>query len=152
MEVFNLRISSKARYGLASMIVLAQNYKSQEYITVVSISERLDISKIYLEQVFSLLKRADLVISTKGAQGGYRLATSPSSITVYDILNAIEISLFEKTDRSVSQAENAIEETMQTMVWGRIDKNISETLKNITLNDLVNDANQRAEDGYMFYI
>ena len=56
-----MRISAKGRYGLAAAISMAENYNSGEYITVISISERLGISKIYLEQVFSLLKEEELL-------------------------------------------------------------------------------------------
>ena len=58
--------------------------------------EKLGISKIYLEQVFSLLKRARLVNSIKGSQGGYQLSRAPRAITAYDILSAIELSLMEE--------------------------------------------------------
>ena len=69
-----MKISAKGRYGLAAMTYLARNYAAGTPITIVSISEKLGISKIYLEQVFSLLKRARLVNSIKGSQGGYQLA------------------------------------------------------------------------------
>lgn len=67
MEEKVMKISSKGRYGLAAMICIAQNCKNNECITIIKISEILGISKIYLEQVFSLLKRAGLVNSIKGA-------------------------------------------------------------------------------------
>lgn len=57
------------------MIEMADN--QNECITISSIAEKLGISKIYLEQVFSLLKRAKLVTSLKGAQGGYQLSKIP---------------------------------------------------------------------------
>ena len=91
-----MKISTKGRYALASAIHIAQFYGSNEAITLISISESLGISKIYLEQVFALLKRGGIVISVKGAQGGYQLAKSPQQITAYDILSATEASLFEK--------------------------------------------------------
>jgi Rrf2 family protein len=69
-----MRISSKGRYGIAAMISMAQNQSKNAYITIISIAEKLGISKIYLEQVFSLRKRAEMVHSIKGAQGGYRRA------------------------------------------------------------------------------
>ena len=72
-----MKISAKGRYGLAAMTYLARNYASGSPITIISISEKLGISKIYLEQVFSLLKRARLVNSIKGSQGGYQLAREP---------------------------------------------------------------------------
>ncbi|MEL7602247.1 MAG: Rrf2 family transcriptional regulator, partial [Bacillota bacterium] len=49
-----MRVSAKGRYALAAMLHMAQRADTGEYITVISISERLGISKIYLEQVFSL--------------------------------------------------------------------------------------------------
>ena len=72
-----MKISAKGRYGLAAMTCLARNFASGSPITIISISEKLGISKIYLEQVFSLLKRAQLVNSIKGSQGGYQLSREP---------------------------------------------------------------------------
>lgn len=67
-EGISMKISAKGRYGLAAMTYLARNYASGSPVTIVSISEKLGISKIYLEQVFSLLKRARLVNSIKAAK------------------------------------------------------------------------------------
>ena len=83
-----MRISAKGRYALAAVISMAQQYHSGEFITLISISEKLGISKIYLEQVFSLLKRGELVTSVKGAQGGYQLARIPRQISALDVLTA----------------------------------------------------------------
>jgi Rrf2 family protein len=152
LEVF-MKISAKARYGLSSMICLAQKYRTGEYITVISLSNRLKISKIYLEQVFSLLKRSELVTSTKGAQGGYQLAKKPQQITAFDILAAIEISLFEKTDGTVLESEHSIENTIQNVVFAKLDKSIKKTLLTISLEDLVSETQkQSSEDGYMYYL
>ncbi len=96
-----MRISAKGRYAIAATIYLAKRYANDEYITVISISEELDISKIYLEQVFSLLKQGDIVLSVKGSQGGYKLTRHPKHINVYEILSPIESALFEITKESV---------------------------------------------------
>jgi len=89
-----MRISAKGRYALASVVFMAQQHESGEYITILSISEKLGISKIYLEQVFSLLKRGNIVNSIKGAMGGYQLTRMPQQITVLDVLKAVELSLY----------------------------------------------------------
>lgn len=91
-----MRISSKGRYAVAAMTELAGAWKRSESLTVLRISETLGISKIYLEQVFSLLKRAQLVNSIKGAQGGYQLAKPPEEITAADILSASELDSSKK--------------------------------------------------------
>lgn len=148
-----MKISSKGRYGLAAMISLSKSYENNEYITIISIAEKLGISKIYLEQVFSLLKRANLVISTKGSQGGYQLSKSPDNITAYEILSAIEVSLFEKTDTSVSKNSIHIEKSMNLLLWDNLDKSVYSTLSCVTLTNLVDEADKyTTTTDLMFYI
>jgi Rrf2 family protein len=148
-----MRISAKGRYGLAAAVNMAENYNSGECITVISISERLGISKIYLEQVFSLLKRGGIVNSVKGAQGGYQLARNPRQITVLDVLSAVELSLFEPAEESVKSKAPEIEAAMRTSVFDAIDGAVKDALENITLSDLVNEAEKhKANQGLMFFI
>ncbi len=148
-----MRISSKGRYGLAAMIEIARNYESGAYITVVSLSEKLGISKIYLEQVFSLLKKAGLVRAVKGAQGGYRLAKPPQNLSAFEVLGALEQSLFEKTEPSVAKAAGDIERAMQSAVFSALDDAVAETLRKVSLYDLVDEAEKHREnESYMFYI
>ncbi len=148
-----MKISTKGRYALASAIHIAQFYGSNEAITLISISESLGISKIYLEQVFALLKRGGIVISVKGAQGGYQLAKSPQQITAYDILSATEASLFEKTEDTVADKTPDIEMSMMTLVFDPLDEAVKKQLLGITLYDLVTEAEkQRDTQGFMFFI
>ena len=116
-----MRISTKGRYGLAAMIYLGEHAQSGSYIPLIQLADALGISKIYLEQVFSLLKRADLIRSTKGTQGGYQLAKPQQEITAYAILHAIEQLLFEPAEPSVQQQAPEIEQTMQQFVFDAMD-------------------------------
>ena len=93
------------------------NYEAGLPVTIISISEKLGISKIYLEQVFSLLKRARLVDSIKGSQGGYQLARAPKDISVYDILVAIELALVEPAAVTTAEKQPALDQALQTMTW-----------------------------------
>lgn len=148
-----MKISAKGRYALAAATSMAQYYSGGEYITVLSISERLGVSKIYLEQVFSLLKRGELVTSIKGSQGGYMLSRKPDQITAFDILSAVEGSLFEKTQETVAQKAADIEKAMQISVFDVFDRIVEETLGNITLLDIANEAEkQKGDSAVMFYI
>jgi len=148
-----MRISAKGRYALAAVISMAQQYNSGEYITVISISEKLGISKIYLEQVFSLLKKAKIVNSTKGTQGGYQLARTPSQITVLDVLMSVEVSLFEQAQETVSDKAPDIEQALRLSVFNVLDKNLRQTLSTITIADLVIEAeNYKNYNTLMFYI
>ena len=148
-----MRISSKGRYGLAAMILMAQNYASGACMTVISLSERLGISKIYLEQVFSLLKRAELVLAIKGAQGGYKLAKPPQDVTAFEVLHALEQSLFEPTADSVSKKAENIEKAMQSAVFSELDAAVASALGRVTLYDLLTESEKQKQNaGFMFYI
>ncbi|HHW66507.1 MAG: Rrf2 family transcriptional regulator, cysteine metabolism repressor [Epulopiscium sp.] len=148
-----MRISVKGRYALAAVIHMAQQYNVGKCITVISISEALGISKIYLEQVFSALKKGKIVASTKGAQGGYQLTSTPEEITVLDVLQTVEASLFEQTQETVFEKAPDIEKALQSSVFDVLDKNIKTTLSSITIADLVKDVEKyRLDNVLMFYI
>ena len=149
----NMKISTKGRYALAAVASMAQQYGSGEYITAVSISEKLGISKIYLEQVFSLLKRGGLVVSIKGAQGGYLLSRSPAKISAFDVLSAVEGSLFEKTEDTVADKAPEIETAMRRRGFDELDISLRDVLAKVTLEDILAETQQYSMSGSaMFYI
>lgn len=150
-----MRISVKGRYALSSMIYLAEYYQKKECVTVISLAKELEISKIYLEQVFALLKRANLVVSTKGAQGGYILGRMPREITGYDILEAIETGLFEQTARTLGDKRRGIEEAMEELVFSKLDAGVKSILQETTLEELaalVASKEQASTEEYMYYL
>ncbi len=148
-----MRISAKSRYALAAITYMAIQDNSKECVTVISISEQLGISKIYLEQVFSLLKRAKLVVSIKGAQGGYRLAKPAIKTTIGEVLHAVEQSLFEPAGPAVGKEAGHIEKALNALVWKPLDKAIVETAASIPLSAVANEAEKlKAENNLMYYI
>lgn len=148
-----MRVSTKGRYALAALIYLAKNSNNDKFITVIHISEKLGFSKIYLEQTFALLKRAGLVISVKGAQGGYKLSTKPKLINVFDVLNATETVLFDNTEKTVQEKYHELEDTLQSCVYEPLSDTIKTMLTNITIHDLVTETEKREPDiGYMYFI
>jgi len=148
-----MRISAKGRYALAAALYMAQNQNLNEYITLISISEKLGISKIYLEQVFSLLKRGSIVNSIKGSQGGYQLTRLPKQISVFDILSSVETTLFENAEDTVKDKAPEIETTLKQIIYSPLDDSIKTTLQKISLYDLVTEAEKYATDqGFMFFI
>lgn len=147
-----MRISAKGRYALAAMICLGQEYGGGACTTVLSISEKLGISKIYLEQVFSLLRRGGIVSSVKGAQGGYQLARQPGRITLRDILSSVELALFEKNEGTAGGGAPGIEAAVGSAL-NTVEAALSDSMARVTLRDMVDEANRYGtEDGLMFYI
>ncbi len=148
-----MKISTKGRYALAAAAHMAQHYSSGEYVPVLSISNRLGISKIYLEQVFSLLKISGLVTSIKGAQGGYQLSRLPEQITALDVLSAVESPLFEQAHDTVSQKAEEIETALRELVFDALDNAVTHALEKVTLSDIVVEVQRNKQNhAMMFYI
>jgi len=84
-----LTISSKSRYGLAALLALAEFYNSG-LLQIKDIASRCNIPHQYLEQIFNRLGKTDIIKSTRGKNGGYKLAKPPEQITVLQIVTALE--------------------------------------------------------------
>jgi len=84
-----MRLSTKSRYGLRALFDIAYNCGNMP-AQIQDISRRQQISPRYLEQIFQSLKRAGILKSKRGPQGGYCLAKKPEEITVLDVLCATE--------------------------------------------------------------
>jgi Rrf2 family protein len=148
-----MRISTKGRYALAAAVYMAQQHPGGDCITAASISEKLGISKIYLEQVFSLLKHGSIVVSVKGAQGGYMLSRAPANITVFEVLASAEAALSESAEDTVPEKAPDIERAMRKTVLDALDGAIRDTLSHVTLEDLTGEAQKyNSLNANMFYI
>ncbi|HCB93885.1 MAG TPA: Rrf2 family transcriptional regulator [Selenomonas sp.] len=146
-----MKISAKGRYGLAAMTYLAKSYESGSPVTIVSISQKMGISKIYLEQVFALLKRSKLVNSIKGSQGGYQLARPPREITAYDILSVIELTIMEKAAPATPKKMPEIDRAIDSCVYKPMDDKLRELLSAVTLEDILTSIDKEASS-LMYYI
>lgn len=146
-----MKISTKGRYGLRAMLDLAANY-SGEQVSVKSIAERQDISENYLEQVFSALRKAGLVKSVKGAQGGYVLTDVPSKIKLSNILKALEgeISVVEIDGQPTSKTNKA-EKVIAELVWDKINECINSILGSLSLEDLLDEYKKLNENTVVMY-
>ena len=84
-----MKISTKGRYGLRAVIDLAVHMEGKP-ILLRDIAKRQEISRRYLERLFSVLKAAGVIRSVRGALGGYMLARDPKDIRVSEILESLE--------------------------------------------------------------
>ncbi len=146
-----MKISARGRYALASCIILSEYALKDELVSLQNISNELDISKIYLEQVFSLLKRGSVVESVKGANGGYKLARSMKEISIYHILEPIEQGIFETTKETFQKGHQQIEKALKDTVYGPLDDVVKKVLEERTLEELYLKSREDNEQ-YMFYI
>ncbi|CAM4205771.1 Rrf2 family transcriptional regulator [Erysipelothrix inopinata] len=141
-----MKLSARTRYGIAAMTYMHIN--DQDVTTLVNIADHLNISKIYLEQVFSSLKQANLVDAIKGPTGGYFLKSKECNM--YNILNALEPSMFEKTPPSTD--DDIINSALCTHLYTPLDEALKAELKEIKLKDIAEIIKTESGDNHMYYI
>ena len=149
-----MNLSKKSRYGITALIDLAV-YARNQCAQLSSIAERNKISVKYLEQIFSGLRRAGLVKSIKGPQGGYLLAKSPESITVADVIYALDGSYLLEDERSVVSGadEKGISTAIQKLLIEQMNDQTDKLLKQLTLKTLVDSSLEYSQSGQeMYYI
>jgi len=132
-----MKFSTKSSYGLRAIIHLAKNY-GKNPLSLAKISRIERISLAYLERLFSQLKKANLVVSSKGITGGYQLAKSPAKITVFEIIQALEgqISVFRCVGTN-SKIFCGIKTCPSVKVYQKVQKALVKSLKSMTLKDLI---------------
>lgn len=137
-----MKLSTKGRYGVKAMVDLAINYGEQP-VSIKNISQRQNISEYYLEQLFSSLKKAKLIKSIRGAQGGYILNRAPWEITIQDVINVLEGPI-EVSNCLEDGACNNIDCCATRLLWKKIKDSIDSVTSSITLKDIVDDYNEIA--------
>ena len=144
-----MKLTTKGRYGLRAVIDLAK-YAKNEPVSLSDVAERQSISISYLEQLIAKLKKAGIVQSTRGAQGGYSLVKNPEEISVGEILRALEGSL-SPVDCSAVDGEGETECSASNFcvtkyVWKRINDSINDTVNNIFLSELLTESENVKSD------
>lgn len=140
-----MKLSTKGRYGVRALVDMAVYSGNEEHISLNNIAERQDISENYLEQVFSTLRKAGIVKSVKGAQGGYILIDKPDNITIGRVLRVLEgdISIIDE-DAGVKGADkNSISRLIKLHVWDRMTDDINNLADSVTLGDLADDYKKK---------
>lgn len=119
------------------MMDLAVHYGDMP-ISIKSISERQGISEYYLEQLFAPLRRAKLVKSVRGAQGGYILNKLPKDITILEIMDVLEGPV-EISDCLTKDECDFLDACATRVLWKKIRDSINSVMAGITLQDMLND-------------
>ena len=143
-----MKLSTKGRYGLRAMIDLAR-YSEKEPVSLSSIAERQYLSEGYLEQLVALMKKAGLVRSVRGANGGYILAKDAKDISAGDVLRALEGSL-EPVDCPGLEPEGvcrSADTCVTKYVWKRINESVSRAVDEIRLDQLVEESRRLNPEG-----
>ena len=131
-----MKINTKIRYGLRTMIVIA-NATDLDGILQKDIAESQDISLKYLDSIISSLKLKGLIVNVRGKGRGYKLARSANEITVFDIYTAFEridiVDCIDNPEICIKASHNC----NANAFWCEFKANISSTLKNKKLSDII---------------
>lgn len=140
-----MRVSHRATYGIMAAVDLAMHGNS-EPIQARSIAKRQSIPVRFLEQVLHAMKKAGLVDSIRGAQGGYLLLNPPAELSVADILEALDGPVLHGggTDGHVQQKRESRQQVLLGQVWEQVEQAERAVLEAITIEQLV--ERQRALD------
>lgn len=138
-----MKLSTKGRYGVKAMVELAIHYGDSP-LSIKTISQRQGISEYYLEQLFSPLRKAKLINSIRGAQGGYVLGREPKDIKVSDIMYVLEGPI-EIADCIEGIACDNVDCCATRLLWTKIKNSIDEVMEGVTLQDIVDDYNRIKE-------
>ena len=138
-------MTTKGRYAVTAMLDLAM-HDAQGSVNLADIARRQDISLTYLEQLFSKLKRHNLVESARGPGGGYRLALEPDEITIAKVIYSVD----EPIDVTRCHGKQNCQGDLRCLthdLWMELNLHISGFLNGVTLGDLIkrNNVKQVAE-------
>ena len=128
-----MKLSAKSKYGLTACIELAACH-GEGSVAVSQLSDRVGVSEKFLEQIMSVLRKEGVVVSTRGAMGGYALVNPPSKTTVGAILRALEDNL--EIVECVGGG-SCSKRCASFSVWEKLYTTVNEFLDSITLASLV---------------
>ncbi len=134
----NVKISTKGRYALEAMTDLVL-HAGDNVENIRSIAGRRHLSENYLEQIFLSLRKAKLVESIRGPQGGYKIAKLPSDVTASDILHAVEGQMVpvECLEENCKEKCIFLGQCATQKVWAVLFKEMETVLSGVTLRQLV---------------
>lgn len=146
-----MRISTKGEYGLRALFDMAQRY-GQGPVQSHDIAQRQGIDENYLNQILILLRKAGLIESIRGPQGGHMLARPPQQIALNDVIAVLEgpILPFDSTRENHSPADLG-DPLIIREVWDELRDVVVDFLAGVTLDDLCQRKRQR-EGQVMYYI
>ena len=131
-----ISVTSKSRYAVVALAELARS--GTDPVPIGQIAERRGMPVQFLEQLFSTLRRAGILVSHRGAKGGYTLARPPEDITVLEVVQALDGVVGEEGKEAGG-------------IWAEGVEALRETFSSNTIADIARRESQESGAG-MYYI
>lgn len=123
-----MRVGSKGRYAVIALLDVA-GHSGAGPVPLAEVAQRQRISLSYLEQLFSMLRRNNVVVSSRGPGGGYRLQRGAGAITIGEVFRAVEEPA---SDRDWPRSSGAT-----AQLWSALDDHIRDFLEGVTVADVM---------------
>ena len=133
-----MKLTSKGRYAVMALVDLAK-FNSRNPVSLRDISLRQGISLDFLEQIFSKLKRNEIVQSIRGTQGGYILNKQPNEIKLANIFNAVDetVKTVQCKKESKKGCNGKASKCITHNLWDELETHINNFFENKSLEDLL---------------
>ena len=129
-----MKLSTRTRYGVRALFDIAFHNQGRP-TQARDVARRQDVPLRYLEQIFQDLRKGNLVAAKRGPRGGYTLARAPETITLGDVLRAVQGPIELVADEGDPQASGR-EKAVTGSVWRELATKIGACFDGITLKDL----------------
>ena len=145
-----MKVSLRSTYGIMAAVDLALQGDSIP-IQAKAIARRQGIPARFLEQVLHAMKKAGLVSSQRGAQGGYVLSKKPSDVSVAEILEALEGPFLRMTDANGGLHTSSKSDALLAKVWDRVYQAERHVLEGITVEELAGQQRKIEQQRSLMY-
>jgi Rrf2 family iron-sulfur cluster assembly transcriptional regulator len=138
-----MKLTTKGRYAVMALADLAM-FDNRGPVSLRDISLRQSISLLYLEQIFSKLKKNNIVKSTRGVNGGYILTASPEQIKLSNIFSAVqeEIKTVQCKKESKKGCNNRTSKCITHNLWDELEVHINHFFEQKNLKDLISNSSE----------
>lgn len=145
-----MKVSLRSTYGIMAAVDLAMQSGSAP-IQAKAIARRQGIPARFLEQVLHAMKKAGLVSSQRGAQGGYVLSKKPSEVSLAEILEALEGPFLRLEQMNGRLRPASKSEALLAQVWDRVHEAERHVLEGITVEELAGQQRQLEQQRSLMY-
>ena len=131
-----MRLTTKGRYAVTAVLDLAL-HQEEGPVSLAAISERQGISLSYLEQLFAKLRRNEIVSSTRGPGGGYKLTNNVDEVSVSDVILAVDESCKVVDCSDSDGCHDGEYQCLTHDLWQELSNEIRTFLDGITISEIM---------------
>ena len=135
--ICTVNLTNKGKYAVTAVLDLALNENNISYAKISDVARRQSIPAPYLEQIFSNLRKADILNASRGPKGGFKLSRSSKDIMIGEIVTAVEKRM-DATQCSGEGNCNAGSKCLAHNLWTELNENVNGFLMNKSLYDVLN--------------